>query len=359
MERIAEAEARSRDLEIQLSDPDVGKEPGTIEKLGRRLGSLRPLLEIGVRYRTAVGELADAKAMLEDEDPEMQELARSEIERLDEELLGLETELRVLLTPRDPNDEKNAIFEIRAGTGGDEAALFAADLFRMYTRYAESMNWKIDTMSVSETDGGGFKEIIASISGSDVFSRFKYEKGVHRVQRVPTTESQGRIHTSTVTVAVMPEAEDVDVDIKSEDLRIDVMRAGGPGGQSVNTTDSAVRITHLPSGLIVQCQDEKSQHKNKAKAMTVLRSRLLALEEDRANAARATERRSQVGTGERSEKIRTYNFPQSRVTDHRAGVTLHKLDQVLAGEMDELLNAVHAQIAAAKEGEFEAPGQDG
>ncbi len=359
LERIAEAEARSRDLEIQLSDPDVGKEPGTIEKLGRRLGSLRPLLEIGVRYRTAVGELADAKAMLEDEDPEMQELARSEIERLDEELLGLETELRVLLTPRDPNDEKNAIFEIRAGTGGDEAALFAADLFRMYTRYAESMNWKIDTMSVSETDGGGFKEIIASISGSDVFSRFKYEKGVHRVQRVPTTESQGRIHTSTVTVAVMPEAEDVDVDIKSEDLRIDVMRAGGPGGQSVNTTDSAVRITHLPSGLIVQCQDEKSQHKNKAKAMTVLRSRLLALEEDRANAARATERRSQVGTGERSEKIRTYNFPQSRVTDHRAGVTLHKLDQVLAGEMDELLNAVHAQIAAAKEGEFEAPGQDG
>ena len=359
LERIAEAEARSRDLEIQLSDPDVGKEPGTIEKLGRRLGSLRPLLEIGVRYRTAVGELADAKAMLEDEDPEMQELARSEIERLDEELLGLETELRVLLTPRDPNDEKNAIFEIRAGTGGDEAALFAADLFRMYTRYAESMNWKIDTMSVSETDGGGFKEIIASISGSDVFSRFKYEKGVHRVQRVPTTESQGRIHTSTVTVAVMPEAEDVDVDIKSEDLRIDVMRAGGPGGQSVNTTDSAVRITHLPSGLIVQCQDEKSQHKNKAKAMTVLRSRLLALEEDRANAARATERRSQVRTGERSEKIRTYNFPQSRVTDHRAGVTLHKLDQVLAGEMDELLNAVHAQIAAAKEGEFEAPGQDG
>ncbi len=357
LERIAEAEARSRDLETQLSDPNVGKQPGAIEKLGKRLGSLRPLLEIGERYRTAVGELEDAKTMLEDEDPDMQELARGEVERLQDEVPVLETELRVLLTPKDPNDEKNAIFEIRAGTGGDEAALFAADLFRMYSRYAETMSWKIDTMSVSETDGGGFKEIIATISGSDVFSRFKYEKGVHRVQRVPVTEAQGRIHTSTVTVAVMPEAEEVDVDIKNEDLRIDVMRAGGPGGQSVNTTDSAVRITHLPSGLIVQCQDEKSQHKNKAKAMTVLRSRLLALEEERANAERASERRSQVGTGERSEKIRTYNFPQSRVTDHRAGVTLHKLDQVLAGEMDELLNAVHANIAAANEGELETPGQ--
>jgi peptide chain release factor 1 len=354
LERIAEAEAKIRDLETQLSDPDVAKQPGAIEKLGRRLGSLRPLLDLGERYRAAVSELEDSKAMLEDDDPEMAELARGEIERLEVDVPRLETELRVLLTPRDPNDEKNAIFEIRAGTGGDEAALFAADLFRMYTRYAESRNWKIDTLSSSETDGGGFKEVIASISGTDVFSRFKYEKGVHRVQRVPTTESQGRIHTSTVTVAVMPEAEEVDVDIKNEELRIDVMRAGGPGGQSVNTTDSAVRITHLPSGLVVQCQDEKSQHKNKAKAMTVLRSRLFDLEQERANAARASERRSQVGTGERSEKIRTYNFPQSRVTDHRAGVTLHKLDAVIAGEMDELLDAVHAQIAAALEGEVES-----
>jgi peptide chain release factor 1 len=358
LERIAEAFARSRDLETQLSDPEIGKEPGAIEKLGKRLGALRPLLEVGGRYRTAVSELEDSKAMLEDDDVEMQELARAEIERLEEEIAALETELRVLLTPKDPNDEKDAIFEIRAGTGGDEAALFAADLFRMYTRYAESLGWRIETLSSSETDGGGFKEIIASISGTDVFSRFKYEKGVHRVQRVPATESQGRIHTSTVTVAVMPEAEEVDVDIKNEDLRIDVMRAGGPGGQSVNTTDSAVRITHLPSGLVVQCQDEKSQHKNKAKAMTVLRTRLLDLEQEKAAAERASERRSQVGTGERSEKIRTYNFPQSRVTDHRAGVTLHKLDQVMAGEMDELLDAVHAAIVAAKEGEPQGAERD-
>ncbi len=353
IERIDEALARSRDLEIQLSDPDVGKEPRAIEKLGKRLGVLRPLLEVGERYRAALGELDDGRALLEDDDPEMAEFARAEVERLEASITALETELRILLTPKDPNDEKNAIFEIRAGTGGDEAALFAADLFRMYSRYAESHSWKIDTLSVSETDGGGFKEIIVSISGQDVFSRLKYEKGVHRVQRVPTTESQGRIHTSTVTVAVMPEAEEVDIEIKNEEIRIDVMRAGGPGGQSVNTTDSAVRITHLPSGLVVQCQDEKSQHKNKAKAMTVLRSRLLDLEQGKANSERASERRAQVGTGERSEKIRTYNFPQNRVTDHRAGVTLHKLDALLAGEMTELLDAVHGSLAATREGRVE------
>lgn len=358
LERIAEAEARSRDLETQLSDPDIGKQPGAIEKVGKRLGALRPLLEIGEKYKAAVAELEDARAMLEDQDPEVQELARDDVERLEALVPALETELRVLLTPKDPNDEKNAIFEIRAGTGGDEAALFAADLFRMYTRYAESLGWRIDTLSSSETPGGGYKEIIASITGTDVFSRFKYEKGVHRVQRVPTTESQGRIHTSTVTVAVMPEAEEVDVEIKNEDLRIDVMRAGGPGGQSVNTTDSAVRITHLPTGLVVQCQDEKSQHKNKAKAMTVLRARLYDAEQERLDAERSSERRSQVGTGERSEKIRTYNFPQTRVTDHRAAVTLHKLDQVMAGEMEELLNAVAASIAAAREGEL-TPNADG
>jgi len=356
LERIAEAEARSRELETQLSDPDVAKEPRAIEKLGRRLSALRPLLEVGGRYRVAISEFDEGKAMLEDDDPEMAELARQEVARLEETISELEIELRVLLTPKDPNDEKNAIFEIRAGTGGDEAALFAADLFRMYSRYAEARDWKIETMTVSETDGGGFKEIIAAVSGQDVFSRLKYEKGVHRVQRVPSTESQGRIHTSTVTVAVMPEAEEVDIEIKNEDLRIDVMRAGGPGGQSVNTTDSAVRITHIPSGLVVQCQDQKSQHKNKAKAMTVLRSRLLDLEAGKANAERASERRAQVGTGERSEKIRTYNFSQNRVTDHRAGVTLHKLDALLAGEMDELLDAVHSSLAAAREGEAQGIG---
>ena len=355
LERIAEAEARSRDLETQLSDPEIGKQPGAIEKVGKRLGALRPLLEVGERYKAAVAELADARTMLEDEDAEMRELARDDVERLEAVVPELETELRVLLTPKDPNDEKNAIFEIRAGTGGDEAALFAADLFRMYTRYAEELGWRIDVLSSSETDGGGFKEVIASITGTDVFSRFKYEKGVHRVQRVPATESQGRIHTSTVTVAVMPEAEEVDIEIKNDDLRIDVMRAGGPGGQSVNTTDSAVRITHIPTGLVVQCQDEKSQHKNKAKAMTVLRSRLYEAEQERLAAERSSERRSQVGTGERSEKIRTYNFPQSRVTDHRAGVTLHKLDQVMAGDMGELLDQVHARIAAQKEGEPPSP----
>jgi peptide chain release factor 1 len=354
LERIAEAEARTREIEVQLSDPAVGKEPGAIEKLGRRMGALRPLIEVGERYKTAIRELEDGKAMLEDDDPEMAELARTEIARVEQTIADLEVELRNLLTPRDPNDEKNAILEIRAGTGGDEAALFAAELFRMYSRYAESRGWKVETLSVSGSDVGGLKEIIASISGHDVFSRMKYEKGVHRVQRVPATENQGRIHTSTVTVAVMPEAEEVDVEIRNEDLRIDVMRAGGPGGQSVNTTDSAVRVTHLPSGLVVQCQDEKSQHKNKAKALTVLRSRLLDLEISRANAERASERRSQVGTGERSEKIRTYNFPQSRVTDHRAGVTLHKLDTLIAGDLDELLDAVHSQFAAAREGELES-----
>ena len=255
-----------------------------------------------------------------------------------------------LFTPKDPNDEKNAVIEIRAGTGGDEAALFAADLFRMYSRYAERVGWKVEPLSKSsDTPGGGFKEIIAMIVGDGVFSRFKFERGVHRVQRVPATESQGRIHTSTVTVAVMPEAEDVDIAIDPNDLRIDVMRAGGPGGQSVNTTDSAVRITHMPSGLVVQCQDEKSQHKNKAKAMTVLRSRLLEHEQQRAADERASERRAQVGSGERSEKIRTYNFPQTRVTDHRAGVTLHKLDSILEGDLDELLDRVKAFVTARDE----------
>jgi len=351
LERIAEAKERSREIEDQLADPDVASKAGRIQELAKDLGRLRPVVETGTRYEEVVQQLADARAMLDDADSDLAEMARSEAEELEGELAVLDAKLFDLFIPKDPNDEKNAIFEIRAGTGGDEAALFAGDLFRMYTRYAERLGWKVEMLSSNETAGGGFKEVIAMIDGRDVFSRFKYERGVHRVQRVPTTESQGRIHTSTVTVAVMPEAEEVDVQIDPQDLRIDVMRAGGPGGQSVNTTDSAVRITHLPSGLVVQCQDEKSQHKNKAKAMTVLRSRLLDLETERVASERASQRREQVGTGERSEKIRTYNFPQNRITDHRAGVTLHKLDSVLEGSLDELLDAVRGEMLARWEAE--------
>ncbi|MGH0036184.1 MAG: peptide chain release factor 1 [Myxococcota bacterium] len=352
LERIAQAESRVRELEQLLSDPDLARQPGKIQAFGKELGQLRPLVDTGERYRKGLAALEEARAMSEDEDAEMAELAREEVARLEGEVAEDEARLRELLMPRDPNDEKNAILEIRAGAGGDEAALFAADLFRMYSRYAERQGWKVEPLSTSDTGGGGLKEIIASVDGRDVFSRLKYERGVHRVQRVPATESQGRIHTSTVTVAVMPEAEEVDVEIDPNDLRVDVMRAGGPGGQSVNTTDSAVRLTHVPTGIVVQCQDEKSQHKNKAKAMKVLRSRLLEAERERADAERASERRSQVGSGDRSEKIRTYNFPQSRVTDHRAGITLHKLDGVLEGDLDELVDGVRsyflAQVEAAE-----------
>ena len=349
-ERIEQAVTRAREIEGQMSTPELAKQPGQMQKMAKELGRLRPLVETGERYRSLLAELEDTRAMLAEDDAEMAELARGELPELETACARIEAELTELLTPRDPNDDKNALLEIRAGTGGNEAALFAGDLFRMYSRYAESAGWKIEPLSSSESSAGGFKEIIALVSGDAVFSRLKYERGVHRVQRVPTTESQGRIHTSTVTVAVMPEAEDVDIEIDPQELRIDVMRAGGPGGQSVNTTDSAVRITHLPSGLVVQCQDEKSQHKNKAKAMKVLRSRLLEAEQQRAEAARASERRAQVGTGERSEKIRTYNFPQTRVTDHRAGVTLHKLDAVIEGDLSELLDEVaKVMTARAKE----------
>lgn len=349
LDRIAESQERARELEARLLDPDIARRAGEYQKLAKALGALRPLLEVGDRYRQVVEQLEDSRSMLDDSDPELADLARAEVEVLESELQGLDGELSDLLRPRDPNDEKNVVLEIRAGTGGDEAALFAADLFRMYSRYADALGWRVDPLSSSETAGGGFKEIIALFEGDAVWSRLKWERGVHRVQRVPTTEAQGRIHTSTVTVAVMPEAEEVDLEINSTDLRIDVMRAGGPGGQSVNTTDSAVRITHIPTGVVVQCQDEKSQHKNKAKAMTVLRSRLLAFEQQRVADERASQRRSQVGSGERSEKIRTYNFPQSRVTDHRAGVTLHKLEAVMEGDLDSLLDAVASHIAAQEE----------
>ena len=278
-------------------------------------------------------------------------MAEEEIASIKEQLPKLEENLKVLLLPKDPLDDKNIILEIRAGTGGEEAALFAADLFRMYTRFAEERKWRLEIMSANETGSGGYKEIIALIAGDNVYSRLKFESGTHRVQRVPATESQGRIHTSAVTVAILPEAEEVDVDLKSEDLRIDVFRASGPGGQSVNTTDSAVRVTHIPTGIVVSCQDEKSQHKNKAKAMKVLLSRLMQAEQDKVQQEQADSRKAQVGTGDRSGRIRTYNFPQGRVSDHRINLTLYKLDSFLEGDLDEMIDALitHYQAEALKQ----------
>ena len=351
LDRIASFEERAARLEARLADPALAAQPGEYAGVAKELKALRPLVEAAGRFRATLAEIDGARALLGDADAEVAALARSELEELERRREALEREIRLHLVPKDPNDEKNAILEIRAGTGGDEAALFAADLFRMYSRYAERRGWKLEILSLSRTEGGGLREVIASMSGERVWSRLKYERGVHRVQRVPETESQGRIHTSTVTVAVLPEAEEVDVRIEPKDLRIDVFRSSGPGGQSVNTTDSAVRITHLPTGLVVQCQDEKSQHKNKARAMTILRSRLLEAEAARQADARASERRSQVGSGERSEKIRTYNFPQSRVTDHRAGVTVHRLESIVLGDLDEVLDAVHLEMAARAEAE--------
>ena len=351
LDKIGVFEARLAELENKLADPGVAKDRRVFAELGQELASTRSVVEAGARYRSTRAGLDEARAMLDDPDPEMKELARGELTALEQRKVELEQELRLLLVPRDPNDEKNVVLEIRAGTGGDEAALFAADLLRMYSRYAEKQGWKVDSLSVSDTGGGGVKEVIVSVSGGRVFSRLKWERGVHRVQRVPATESQGRIHTSTATVAVLPEAEEVDVHIEPKDLRIDVFRSSGPGGQSVNTTDSAVRLTHEPSGLVVQSQDEKSQHKNKARALKILRSRLLEHEQEKQAAERADARRGQVGSGERSEKIRTYNFPQSRVTDHRANVTLHRLDAIVQGELDELLDAIHIHMAAEAEKE--------
>ncbi len=344
--KIEAIESRVAQLEAQLADPAVAGSPAVYAPLAKELAGLRATALAGAGYRRVVEELAGARAMLSDPDTELRELARGEIAVLEARQAELDAELRLLLVPPDPSDEKNAILEIRAGTGGDEAALFAGDLYRMYTRYAEKQGWKIEPLAHSQTGGGGMKEVIASVSGDRVYRRLKYERGVHRVQRVPATESQGRIHTSTVTVAVLPEAEEVDVRIDPKDLRIDVFRSSGPGGQSVNTTDSAVRITHLPTSLVVQCQDEKSQHKNKAKAMKVLRARLLEREREREASERASDRRAQVGTGGRSEKIRTYNFPQSRITDHRAGVTVHQLEAVLEGDLDEMLDSIHGHMAS-------------
>lgn len=344
LEKISAVAARAEALEQQLADPAVAANPTEYGRVAKELAALRPASRVAADYARTLREVEEARSMLEEQDAELRAMAEAELQELTGAREALEQQIRLLLLPRDPNDAKNAILEIRAGTGGDEASLFALDLFRMYQRFAEKSGWKVELLSTSDSPAGGLKEGIVCLRGDQVFQRLKYERGVHRVQRVPTTESQGRIHTSTVTVAVLPEAEEVDIRIDPGDLRIDVYRSSGPGGQSVNTTDSAVRITHVPSGTVVQCQDEKSQHKNKARALKVLRSRLLEGEQERAAGKRASERRAQVGTGERSEKIRTYNFPQARVTDHRAGVTSHRLEAIVEGDLGELLDSIHSQM---------------
>jgi peptide chain release factor 1 len=345
-DRLEEVAARYRELEELLSRPETARNPDRLRELSQELAEIRETVSSYQHWKELRQGLADNQELLADEDPEIVELAKGEIAALEPEIEVVQEQLKRLLLPRDPNDTKNVVVEVRAGTGGDEASLFAAELLRMYTRYAERLGWKLELLSLAETDAGGVKEAIASISGRGVYGRLKHESGVHRVQRVPETESQGRIHTSTVTVAVLPEAAEVDVVIDDKELRIDVYRSSGPGGQSVNTTDSAVRITHLPTNLVVTCQDEKSQHKNKARAMKILRSRLLDLEIQRQQAERADERRGQIGSGQRSERIRTYNFPQNRVTDHRVNLTLHKLALVMEGELDELFEGVEVQLEA-------------
>jgi peptide chain release factor 1 len=353
-DRLEGVPARIAELERLSQDPSVLGNHREMQRVGRELQELRPLADAYERYRKAGTEIEENRLRAgEEQDPEMREMAREELKRLEAERSALEQEIRLLLLPRDPNDEKNILLEIRAGAGGEEAALFAAELFRAYSMYAQSKGWRVETLSRNETGIGGFREVIAAVDGKGAYSRLKYESGVHRVQRVPATETAGRIHTSTVTVAVMPEAEEVDVEINPDDLRIDVFRSSGPGGQSVNTTDSAVRITHIPTGLVVSCQDEKSQLKHKSKALKILRSRLYEAEQERLNAERGDLRRAQVGTGDRSERIRTYNFPQNRVTDHRVGVTVHQLEAVMDGLFDTFIDALaaQAQVEALERGE--------
>jgi len=345
---LDEMERRYTELDHLMADPAVATDPERLMELGRERADMDELVNAWREYRSIEEQIAEAELMAEDSDKELADLAQEELRSLRGQADETEAQIRRLLVPKDPNDEKNVIVEIRAGTGGDEAALFAADLFRMYTRYAEKMRWKVEVMSATETDGGGFREVIFEVRGKGAYSYLRYESGVHRVQRVPVTESQGRIHTSTASVAVLPEAEEVDVQIDDRDLRIDVFRSTGHGGQSVNTTDSAVRITHFPSGIVVSMQDEKSQLKNKAKAMTVLRSRLFELEQARLAEERGDARRAQIGSAERSEKIRTYNFPQDRITDHRIKKNLSNIPAVLNGEIDDLVGDLRAADEAER-----------
>ncbi|MDR0882312.1 MAG: peptide chain release factor 1 [Candidatus Adiutrix sp.] len=343
-----EIERNHRKLEADLSDPEVLKDSRLFRDTARRHNELGKLVSAWHRLQKIQEDLEGARAMLADENQEMREMAQAELETLAAEETRAAEDLKILLLPRDPNDDKNTVIEIRAGTGGDEAALFAADLFRMYGRYAETRGWRVEILSSSPTDGGGFKEIIALIEGERVFSQLKYERGVHRVQRVPATETQGRIHTSAVTVAVLPEAEEVEVEIKPEEIKVDVYRSSGPGGQSVNTTDSAVRVTHLPTNLVVTCQDEKSQLKNKQKALRILRARLMDQMVAEQQSKISEERHSQVGTGDRSERIRTYNFPQSRLTDHRVGLTLYRLGEIMDGDLAEIIETVGSHFQAKR-----------
>jgi len=349
IDKLEKSSRRYQELQTLISDPEVIRDQRRYRELRQEHSSLTELVEEFGRYKALQEEIrSNTELAASEQDKELAAMAREELAGLEARRVASEEKLKRLLVPRDPLDDKNVIVEIRAGTGGDEAALFAADLFRMYSYFADSQKWKIEIMSSSPTGIGGFKEIISSITGRGVYARLRYESGVHRVQRVPVTEAGGRIHTSTASVAVLPEIEETEIEINPNDLRIDVMRAGGPGGQSVNTTDSAVRITHLPTGIVVHCQDEKSQHKNKAKALRILRARLYEAEEERKHAERAEARKSQIGSGERAEKIRTYNFPQNRATDHRINLTLYKLDAVMKGEIAEFIDAlrVHAQEEA-------------
>jgi peptide chain release factor 1 len=335
--KLQGVEERFSRIEEKLGNPEIVKDRDVYQKYVREHAELNKIVSVYRTYTRILNDLDESKELLRDGDPEIKDLARDEIDALTRNKEELEVELKMLLLPKDPNDDKNVIIEIRAGTGGEEAALFASDLFRMYSRYAEKRNWKVEIMTHHPTGVGGLKEIIAMINGKGAYSAFKYESGTHRVQRVPTTEAQGRIHTSAVTVAVLPEAEEVDIQIDPSELKIDVYRSTGPGGQSVNTTDSAVRVTHLPTGLVVTCQDEKSQLKNKSKALKVLRARLLDKMLQEQTEKRSEERKSQVGTGDRSGRIRTYNFPQGRVSDHRINLTLYKLESILQGNIDELI----------------------